>query len=423
MKSQVTLEDIVKATHELLEDNAQAPVVEKVEEVIAPMTSPAPVVTPEPAPAPVEPAPIVTSPPPVTPPHETPAPPVAASPPPPIAAPAPAVVQTPAPAPVDPTPIVVDPPVAMATPPAPIVDNSQPTVPTQPDANSTVNDPVTAPTDQVTTQTPPEEVKVNTANEAKSSPPKDTTQASPPADTTPVVNTETAVETPAPPADAPVTTNQPESVAAPAVSNPNPTSANQDDSNIPSLDEISNAPAIDANAIIDAQTAEQEQTTVENEIANFVNGATTDANTPTLESDANPEAATAPTDTALNENNAITDDKLMNDAVNSLMDGDVADSPQVPVNPPEKPVMISTITSGLNELPEVKNASNKTLDGIEDDKDQSPSDNAVTIAHKKVINPIDDPNKKDIQELYAMEQSKLGTNLDDLAGQIVTGSN
>src|SRR5579884_1597016 len=124
------------------------------------------------------------------------------------------------------------------------------------------------------------------------------------------------------------------------------------------------------------QTTSQESASVEAEIEDFVAGATTDAPGPVAPPPAdNPSPVTAAS-TAGNS-----DDKLMNEAVDDLMD-DTAD-PTKPAKEDESKPPVSPLLEQTEET----------------------STGSVPIAHKKVIHPPDAQKKPDIQALLAKEQA------------------
>ena len=307
VKSQVTLEDIVKVAHHLLEGDTAAPAESVAAGASSDATAPAdPVATPPPAADPVTPSP--TAP--------------------------------------DPAPAVTPDPVAAATAPA------------------------TPPTDPVT---PPAE------------------PAAAPA--TPFAPVEVPHEAPAEPAEPATTASEPDVAAATnAVASDNP------------------------------ETTAQEEAEVEAKIEDFVAGASTEATAP-AEATPEPEASADPATTATPETPAepvvnpvseapaaapelapttpeaqAHDDKVMADAVQNLATpaalpdapeaAPVAEQPSTAPSAP--PSAAAPVSPSATVTPTTETADN----------------DAVTVAHKKIIQPIDSAAKPDITSLAAAEEAK-----------------
>jgi CheY-like chemotaxis protein len=171
---------------------------------------------------------------------------------------------------------------------------------------------------------------------------------------------------------------------------------------------------------IQAQTTSEEEAKVESEIEDFVSGASSDATpsvtTPTdqpvssptpSEEVSIPEEPVSPVSIITpdqqppsNESpetpaeNTASDDKLMND-------GKAEESTSSPI----------VVTSSVTPPPDTDEQEDKpTIDNTASADD--PANNNVTIAHKKVISPLQEETKPDIQTLYEVEQSKEAANSD-----------
>ncbi|HET9098148.1 MAG TPA: response regulator [Candidatus Saccharimonadales bacterium] len=141
----------------------------------------------------------------------------------------------------------------------------------------------------------------------------------------------------------------------------------------------------------EAQTASSEQAKVEERIEDFVAGASTEA--PGPEASATESSESAPTD-----------DKIMQQAVDSLMEEsaatksnpsgtDVQATPPPPSPPgPQVSKAQSATTSQPTKDPEAPSGA-------------QPANDNVQIAHKKVITPPNNKDKPDINTLYAIEQA------------------
>jgi CheY-like chemotaxis protein len=321
VKSQVTLEDIVKVTHELLGDEVPA--------------------TPDQAAA-APPAPAPTAPAPPTP--VAPAPPAASTPPPPSAAPA-----TPT-APIAPT-LATAPPVVPAPEPSTAVVETAPVTP--PAAPAAAAIPVVE--EPAVPATAPELVPP-----VPSEPPAATDSPPPPV-------------TPAAPDD------------TPAATPPEPLTAS-DTATTDTASEETKADAAAADK--SAQSTAQEEAGVESRIEDFVSGASEEATPPSAATAASADDTTADPVTEPTADEAAdtaSDDKLVADAAQALIDSTEPDKkdaqtetiiePTESPKPPEKPKPESTSSS-------------------------------VPIAHKKVIKPLDDEPKQDLEELLAIEAAK-----------------
>jgi 2-oxoglutarate dehydrogenase E2 component (dihydrolipoamide succinyltransferase) len=158
----------------------------------------------------------------------------------------------------------------------------------------------------------------------------------------------------------------------------------------------------------EAEPTSKEEQDVDEQISNFVAGATTDASTPAdptaaSETPAESTAAAQPEAPAAETDNSASNDKLVSDAVQSLLKE--TEDKDVPTPPPLPPSEAAKV--------QIKAASSAT-DGPSPDAgadtdavDKPASDNNVTIAHKKVIAPpTQDAAKPDIQTLFELEQAK-----------------
>lgn len=110
------------------------------------------------------------------------------------------------------------------------------------------------------------------------------------------------------------------------------------------------------------------------------------------------------------EVNTIVDDKIMNDAVNSLIaDAEPKSTNKEDKKPAVKSIKISAASTATDTASKPAEDEETPIDSIEDDDvDQ----HNVPIAHKKIIKPIEDDNKKDLATLLAEEDAKeAGTTL------------
>jgi CheY-like chemotaxis protein len=127
---------------------------------------------------------------------------------------------------------------------------------------------------------------------------------------------------------------------------------------------------------------------------------------PVAEPPAKPPTPTPASDAA---DNAASDDKLMNDAVNSL----IADTEKKPAASKDsksaaKSIKISAASSATDTDSKPAEDEETPKDNTEVDDEQ----HNVPIAHKKVIKPIDNKDKKDLATLLAEEEAKeAGTTL------------
>jgi len=105
----------------------------------------------------------------------------------------------------------------------------------------------------------------------------------------------------------------------------------------------------------------------------------------------------------------------MADAVDDLVasTNDTTDAAvDTPTPPPSKPTAIPVVSTSEDEEPvnaapviTVPTAKPSDSDDAKTDDDTPENDN-VSISHKKVIQPLDTPDKKDINELLAEEEAK-----------------
>lgn len=227
----------------------------------------------------------------------------------------------------------------------------------------------------------------------------------PVAEPTPTIDLATPPETPA--AEPAVTT--------PVASEPAATPA-------PASEPAAATPAASGNS---AQSTAQEEASVEANIEDFVAGATSDATTPTDSvpvvptepvtpvpveepAAAPPEPATeltvAPEAESTPAENAATDDKLITDAVDTLVA-----STEPKATDDAKPVVVTSDTSVEPEATPAVTVVPTTPAATEPDKpsdkaDESPSN--IQISGKKTITPIDSAPKHDLEALLAIENAK-----------------
>jgi CheY-like chemotaxis protein len=345
VKSQVTLEDIVKVSHDLLEDQpAQAAAV----------------------PAAATPAPVISAP--------------ATAPTPPPVAPEP-VATPPADTPVAPPPVET-----IATPP-----------PAAPSPAPVISAPATAPT-------PPP-----VAPEPVATPPADTPVAPPPVETAASTNTETTPEASndsgrkmltEPPSSEPIDSSElggsiaggnsdefDQSSGAPRPRNSETPGVEAISGNVGTINTLDKALASEVAAAekdnVEAQTTSQEQKAVDDKIEDFIAGASSDAPGP---DGTVAEPPKPPEETPTAAENKIEDDKLMASAVDDL----TAAAQQAPAPVAPKPEPTVTESDG-----KVKPVSSKPKPGA-----------SVVIAGKKVIAPPANSDKPDLQTLLAMEAAK-----------------
>ncbi len=372
VKSQVTLEDIVKVAHELLGDGGAAPAPTAAATAAAsadppaaaPATSasaPSPAPVPEPAPAP---------------------------------APEPAPVPEPAP---EPTPAPI---------PAPAPEPAAEPAAANPTAAS-VATPTPAPTPAVTPQAPTDAATQPAAPSAEPTVPASNSAAVTPASSPQSVAPTDPVSSPAPDPSAPIT---PAPIPEPLDSTGTPDN-NSDDNQ---------SAQADAEANTDAEASSQEEQEVNAQIESFVAGATSESG----DAPAAPVAASTvtspdegfvstetPAKTAeiATPAEAAADDKLIQDAAKALND-----SASEANSSAAQPIIISPgANEGATQAPNVV-----TPDSLPEEKpeaeapeDDDPSKSNVTIANKKVITPIDSGPKKDINELLAAEEAQTGESI------------
>ena len=181
-----------------------------------------------------------------------------------------------------------------------------------------------------------------------------------------------------------------------------------------------------------AQSSSQEEANVEAEIEDFVTGATTDAPPPdpsalppaspdpAVQASPSPQddsstdtqtAAVPPTDSNGADDtaaeNAASDDKLMTDAVDTLM-SDSGDNTNKPADEAKQSSGTIVVTPSVTPKPVESTDEVDPKADIDSPAITTPKDNSsnVTIAHKKIISPIDGGDKPDIQTLYALEEAK-----------------
>ena len=329
VKSQVTLEDIVKAAHDLLEPASE------------------PVATANPVAVPATPAVAAADP---TPQISLAVPPAAAA-----LSPEPPQVQ-----PVEPAPVIPVTPVASPEPVTPSPITATVAVPSSPVASTPVTSPTPLPEPVVETaitpSTPVASPPVVVA-EPVSTPDFNVPDLSVPTSTPPVV-------TPAP-QETPVTTAQPANTPA--------------------------APQIDMPT---GDTTAQEQITVKNQIEDFIKNAPADSSvvTPTTAAQTEEDASVAAT---------ASNDRIMQESVDSLIASTDITKPAEATTAE----VTSPVTTSPSE-PE-KSAAMPPVERKQVAPPQDDENDAVTIAHKKVLQPITDPDTKpDLNELMAREDAK-----------------
>lgn len=388
VKSQVTLEDIVKVAQEMLEDQSggsQPPVGTTSTE--PPVVPPAPPIPPTQPPVPPEP--------PVTP----------LSPPgPPISQPPPAPPTTGAP------PVVSPPSFTPSAGSAPAVSTSEPVL-TAP----AVSAPVAAPAPVI-----PEPVV-----------------ATPPAPTVAAVS---------------------ESEEETATTSPPITDSNEQTTTIDTPESQMINVAEEEKVENDvAQTTAEEEASVEAKIEDFVKGATTTAPAPesppgtgtstgadneTSNEDAEPSPQTisslamaTPSAEPVAPNsevgtNIATDDKIMANAVNSLISQTSAPEDQIalPTETGQVPSsIIENVIASVEKLkePSVNETSSTPLDAVPrvvlPSNYEAAKNDAVPIAHKKIISPVDAlPPKHDLKTLLSLEEAKEATPQVSPAPEVIT---
>ena len=353
VKSQVTLEDIVKAAHELIDGGANA-------NNTSPEAAPAPTGVPPASPVPTAgpttaPAAIPVAPAPPAP-NATMAPPATA---PPNPQPATLPTQT---APVTPTPGT----------PTPL----EPTVPTQPQPQSTA--PAKAP------QTPS-----GMATPAANPSVVPSTPSPTPMATTPPAPTGVPPASPVPtqPTPSPEATAPPAPVIEPESTPPSEPQASTAPATPPTAPTSSSTPQLDT-----ATTAE-ERATMAAQIEDFVNN-----------SAGRPSAPPIPTESKPLDGNTTTkeDDAVLANAVNDLSSGNSSTGPAVSSPAPAAPSS-GTSTTSPTVAPEPPTAPEPKPT---QDTDEMAKNNSVTIANKKVIQPLKSEPKPGLDELLAAEEAK-----------------
>ena len=430
VKSQVTLEDIVKTVHDLLNDSEG----------------------PSPVPAPAPPA---ATPPaePVTPPSEPASPPPAAPVP-----PAPVPAPTPAPEPVTETPPVPEEPVQVSSVSAQedpekvqAANSSGSEAKSTTDESAQIDDQIENFVSGANTEAPPPEAQASPEQVTSEADDKlvssaiDSLAASPVPAPTPAPEPVSApVETPeevvAPPAPAPPAAtppaepvtppsepaSPPPAAPVPPAPVPAPTPAPEPVTETPPVPEepvqVSSVSAQEdpekvqaANSSgSEAKSTTDESAQIDDQIENFVSGANTEA--PPPEAQASPEQVTSEAD-----------DKLVSSAIDSLAASPVpaptpapepvsapVETPEEVVAPPEPAVeapakelaeAIVAQKQPAEATSEPEPTANPSMPEAQEEKE--PNDN-VSVAHKKVITPPADAdsNKPSIQSLLALEQAK-----------------
>lgn len=188
--------------------------------------------------------------------------------------------------------------------------------------------------------------------------------------------------------------------------------------------------AVTANADVNAaasavasdnpETTAQEEAEVEAKIEDFVTGASTEATTPTeipAETTASESTPEPNADTATAAETQAHDDKVMADAVQSLS------------TTPESPVAADPTATALPDpveaAPVIDQPSTAAAPPPSDAAPvtpaaEAPANDAVTVAHKKIIQPLDSTPKTDITTLVAAEEAKEATPTPPAAPVIVS---
>ncbi len=461
VKSQVTLEDIVTVAHELLEDQSgeTQPPVGTTEPPAPPPAPPIPPAAPLP---PTPPPPVAPVPPPLPPepPAAPPAPPTTGAPPT-VSSPSSTLPAGLAPAVSTSEPVLTAPAVSapVATPapviPEPIVAAPAPTVAAVSEVNA--YPPII---DSLTPAAPP-------APPTTGAPPTVSSPSSTlPAGLAPAVSTSEPVLT-APAVSAPVATPAPV-IPEPIVAAPAPTVAavsEGEEETATTAPPLNDEPvtAIDTpeSPMINvteeakeeesvAQTTAQEEASVEAKIEDFVKGATTTAPSPDPPPNEISDVSTTSNEISdnLNQANALnipvapgaslavssetaaktaTDDKIMAHAMNSLITETTAPYAVAPPSEvlPSAPV-IQKVTSSVEKqhVPTSDEPTSTPLDPVSrvilpSNTDAAKND-AVTIAHKKIISPVDAPPKHDLKTLLSLEAAKEAAAEGEPVPQVVT---
>lgn len=355
VKSQVTLEDIVKTAHDLLEGES-APTETTTEETVAP-AEPTPTAVVEP-PADSKPETVV---------HDTPV------------VPAPAPVTEPVP----PQPEAVaapEPPAPAPAPQAPVaVEVEEPAVAAPaPEPAATEAPAPEAPTPKPEVVTPEPQAPV-TAEETA---------------TAPIIEPSATAPEPVATTEAPTTdvSSEPEPVADPS---PEPEIAAPEPE----------APKEDEESKKIAPSTATEEADVEAKIEDFVAGATTEPSTPveteTPSLPATPPAETTETSASVEQTNTECNDKLTTEAVDALM-SNTEENADTPTQAP-KIVIEPVMAPGGEEAPAGAPA---TPPSEASTPEQEPEVQSGSTGGTRVITPIDTEPKKDISELLAEEEAK-----------------
>jgi CheY-like chemotaxis protein len=154
------------------------------------------------------------------------------------------------------------------------------------------------------------------------------------------------------------------------------------------------------------QSSAQEEATVEAQIEDFVSGATSDAPAPEVAPMPTPAPVvvpvpitaevTQPTVTAEQAANAVTDDKIMADAVNNLVSNTTAEPVPVP------PTAELVITPSPESVVALSPAEETAASGV-----PVPDASVSMIAGKKIISPMSSADAKpDLNTLLAQEEAK-----------------
>ncbi|HET8991684.1 MAG TPA: response regulator [Candidatus Saccharimonadales bacterium] len=224
---------------------------------------------------------------------------------------------------------------------------------------------------------------------------------------------------PVPPAPAPVaptlpatpTVTAPAPVAVPTAPAQTTVTATPPATTVATPDPVPPAPASNAQSSAnEAVTTSEESATIESQIEDFVAGATSDAPAPSPEPPANLATAPATPTTPLSspspapstapvDSSSSTDDKLINETVNSLM----TDSASPSTTTQETPASPAPVA------PTIQTSSSAMVNPAKTETNPSSNTTGSTMSHEKVINPPANSevvSKPDIQALFAAEQAK-----------------
>ena len=157
--------------------------------------------------------------------------------------------------------------------------------------------------------------------------------------------------------------------------------------------------------IMDAQLTTTEESDVEAQIKDFVQGASTEATIPSATvTEPAPDVVAAPTFTPEQVINNASDDKLITDALDTFAENTASEAApalapsQAPV-PGSNPAIV--VASGLPTI-EVPEIPGMPIDGIDEPANPDPNAQAI-VARKKIIEPLNVAAKPDLNALLARE--------------------